>query len=73
MVGVLYDSGQGVAKDESKAAQWFAAAAAQGHADAQYNLGMCDRARDSFACSLCLLTLIADCKWKVYAVLKAGE
>ncbi len=41
MVGVSYAQGQGVAKDESKAAEWFAAAAAQGHADAQNNLGMC--------------------------------
>jgi TPR repeat protein len=41
MVGICYSQGQGVVKDESKAAHWFAAAAAQGHADAQYNLGLC--------------------------------
>ncbi len=41
MVGVCYFQGQGVAKDEAKKAQCFAAAAVQGHADAQYYLGMC--------------------------------
>jgi TPR repeat protein len=40
MVGTCYFHGLGVAMDESKAAQWYAAAAAQGDADAQYNLGM---------------------------------
>jgi hypothetical protein len=37
--GVMHDKGLGVAKDEAKAAKWFAAAAAQGIAPAQYNLG----------------------------------
>jgi TPR repeat protein len=41
MTGVSYDEGRGVAKDQSKAAQWYAAAAAQGFAHAQFNLGMC--------------------------------
>jgi hypothetical protein len=41
MAGLHYARGRGVAKDESKAAQWYAAAAAQGHAQAQFNLGMC--------------------------------
>ncbi len=39
MSGVCYDQGQGVTKDLSKAAHWFAAAAAQGVAQAQFNLG----------------------------------
>ncbi len=39
--GIRYAEGRGVAKDESKAVQWYAAAAAQGHVDAQFNLGMC--------------------------------
>jgi TPR repeat protein len=39
MSGICYSQGQGVAQDESKAAQWYAAAAAQGHAKAHYNLG----------------------------------
>jgi TPR repeat protein len=33
--------GQGVAKDESKAVQWWQAAAAHGLAQAQFNLGIC--------------------------------
>jgi TPR repeat protein len=37
--GVRYDEGRGVTQDKSKAVQWYAAAAAQGHAEAQYNLG----------------------------------
>ncbi len=35
----MYAEGRGVAKDEAKAVQWWAAAAAQGDADAQFNLG----------------------------------
>jgi hypothetical protein len=35
----MYADGRGVAKDESKAAKWHAAAAAQGHAEAQFVLG----------------------------------
>jgi TPR repeat protein len=40
MVGLSYAQGLGVVKDESRAAQWYAAAAAQGDASAQYNLGI---------------------------------
>ncbi len=39
--GVMYAGGRGVEKDESKAAHWWAAAAAQGIALAQFNLGTC--------------------------------
>ncbi len=49
MAGVSYAEGRGVSKDESKAVQWYGAAAAQGHAQAQYNLGLCDGCCDSFA------------------------
>ncbi len=59
MVGVCYDQGQGVAKDESKAAQWFAAAAAQGHVNAQYDLGLCI----ALVTRVLLSVLIADCEW----------
>jgi TPR repeat protein len=38
-VGVCYQQGSGVAKDEIKGVEWFAKAAAQNHAGAQYNLG----------------------------------
>jgi TPR repeat protein len=35
----LYATGQGVPKNDATAATWFSAAAEQGHAAAQYNLG----------------------------------
>jgi TPR repeat protein len=38
-LGVMYDFGQGVAKDATQALRWYRAAAAQGHAAAQFNLG----------------------------------
>jgi TPR repeat protein len=38
----LYSKGQGVDKDESKAVQLWAAAAAQGLGQAQFNLGITD-------------------------------
>jgi TPR repeat protein len=41
MAGLSYAGGRGVARDESKAVQWWQAAAAQGDADAQLNLGVC--------------------------------
>ncbi len=41
MAGVQYAEGRGVAKDEAKAVQWWQAAAVQGHAQAQFNLGLC--------------------------------
>jgi TPR repeat protein len=39
LAGVLYAEGRRVAKDKSRAVQWWQAAAAQGHAQAQYSLG----------------------------------
>ncbi len=61
MAGACYLEGRGLAKDESKAAQWWQAAAAQGHADAQYNLGTCVAfvisSRSAFDCS----SPITDC------------
>ena len=38
-VGVIYDSGLGVAQDFAEAARWYRLAAEQGYAAAQYNLG----------------------------------
>src|SRR5258708_4872363 len=37
-LGVIYENGQGVAKDERKAFEWYEKAAAQGLAKAQFNL-----------------------------------
>ena len=35
----MYETGQGVEQDYRRAAQWYEKAAAQGHAQAQYQLG----------------------------------
>jgi uncharacterized protein len=37
-LGVCYDSGEGVAKDEIEAYKWWLLAAAQGNDDAKYNM-----------------------------------
>lgn len=37
-LGVMYENGEGVAKDDSNAVEWHIRAAAQGHSDAQRNL-----------------------------------
>jgi TPR repeat protein len=39
-LGCMYANGNGVAKDEAKAAKWFRNAADQDHSGAQYNLGL---------------------------------
>ena len=38
-LGIMYDNGEGVLKDEAEAAKWYRLAAEQGLADAQHNLG----------------------------------
>ena len=38
-LGLMYDVGQGVPKDEAEAVKWYRKAADQGDADAQNNLG----------------------------------
>ena len=38
-LGLLYDRGRGVAKDDAEAVRWYREAAAKGHAMAQNNLG----------------------------------
>jgi uncharacterized protein len=40
-LGLRYDKGEGVAKDQVEAAKWFRKAAEQNYAKAQYNLGVC--------------------------------
>ena len=40
-LGVCYDNGEGVAKDQVEAVKWFRKAADQGLAVAQFNLGVC--------------------------------
>lgn len=39
-VGVIYERGLGVEKDDTLAAQWYKKSALQGHIDAQYNIGI---------------------------------
>ena len=39
-LGVLYNAGRGVEKDEAEAVRWFRAAAEQDFAEAKFNLGM---------------------------------
>ena len=39
-LGLIYDNGEGVQQDYSKAAQWYEKAANQGMPDAQFNLGL---------------------------------
>jgi TPR repeat protein len=40
-LGLCYENGWGVAKDETEAAQYYRLAADQGFANAQFNLGEC--------------------------------
>lgn len=39
-VGVMFERGMGVEKDDTKAAEWYEKAAVQGHVDAQYNIAI---------------------------------
>ena len=39
-LGVMYESGIGVPKNDKTAAKWYTLAAEQGHAKAQYNMGV---------------------------------
>ena len=38
---MCYYKGEGIEKSTAKAAQWWTKAAAQGHSEAQTNLGLC--------------------------------
>lgn len=40
LLGVMYDTGDGVPVDDSEGAKWYRKAAEQGHAEAQYHLGV---------------------------------
>lgn len=39
-LGIMYGKGQGILRNDTKAAKWFRRAAEQGYAKAQYNLGV---------------------------------
>ena len=40
-MGVCYEQGEGVTKDQAEALKWFRKAAEQNYAKAQYNLAHC--------------------------------
>jgi hypothetical protein len=40
LLGVMYDTGEGVAEDDAEAVKWYRKAAEQGHEDAQFILGV---------------------------------
>jgi TPR repeat protein len=37
----MFAAGKGVPQDDKQAVKWYRLAAEQGHANAQYNLGLC--------------------------------
>jgi TPR repeat protein len=37
-LGIMYENGQGVEKDDERAVEWYQRAADQGHVKAQFNL-----------------------------------
>lgn len=39
-IGVMYERGMGIDKDEMKAAEWYEKSAVQGYVDAQYNIAI---------------------------------
>src|SRR5260370_8329873 len=48
-VGLMYDNGQGVSKDEVQAMKWYRLAADQGRPDAQYQLRHLNYNQDNYA------------------------
>ena len=52
-LGVMYDTGEGVAQDAAEAVRWFRRAAEQRHARAQYNLGVMDRTGEGVPLTKC--------------------
>jgi len=60
-LGAMYFFGQGVGRDEKEAFKWWSKAAYQGHAKAQYRLGMVyDISNVLFELSLAWYTIAAD-------------
>jgi uncharacterized protein len=59
-VGLMYDNGQGVPKDEAEAIKWYRLAADQGRADAQYQLGHWYYRQNSYAEATKWFHLAAD-------------
>ena len=59
-VGLMYDNGQGVSKDEVQAMKWYRLAADQGRSDAQYQLGHLYYKQDNYAEAAKWFHLAAD-------------
>jgi TPR repeat protein len=59
-VGLIYDNGQGVSKDEVQAMKWYRLAADQGGSDAQYQLGHLYYKQDNYAEAAKWFHLAAD-------------
>jgi uncharacterized protein len=59
-VGLMYDNGQGVSKDEVQAMKWYRLAADQGRSDAQYQLGHLYYRQDNYAEAAKWFHLAAD-------------
>jgi len=59
-VGLMYDKGQGVSKDEVQAMKWYRLAADQGRSDAQYQLGHLYYKQDNYAEAAKWFHLAAD-------------
>jgi TPR repeat protein len=59
-VGLMYDNGQGVSKNEVQAMKWYRLAADQGRSDAQYQLGHLYYKQDNYAEATKWFHLAAD-------------
>jgi uncharacterized protein len=59
-VGLMYDNGQGISKDEVQAMKWYRLAADQGRPDAQYQLGHLYYKQDNYAEAAKWFHLAAD-------------
>jgi|SRR5260370_20383661 len=59
-VGLMYDNGQGLSKDEVQAMKWYRLAADQGRSDAQYQLGHLYYKQDNYAEAAKWFHLAAD-------------
>jgi TPR repeat protein len=59
-LGLMYDNGQGVSKDEAEATKWYRLAADQGRADAQYQLGHLYYKQTNYAEAVRWFRLAAD-------------
>src|SRR5439155_1020888 len=67
-LGLRYDKGEGVAKDQAEAVKWYRKAAEQNYATAQENLGVCYVSGEGVA-----ENLVEAYKWLLLAVRQGNE